>query len=162
MKSKVNVKPKTKIKSKNRLSWDEYFLKILIATSERSTCPRAVVGAIITKDNKIIATGYNGAPNDMPHCTDVGCAVGEDDHCHRAVHAEINAIIQASGSSQGGTLYCTHKPCLNCSKAIIQAGIKEVKYIYEYYDNQSKALNVKNQTEYLNQAGLKVTKLGDE
>lgn len=151
------------MKSKyDRISWDEYFTKIVIATSERSTCPRAIVGAIIVKDNKLIATGYNGAPNGMPHCTEVGCAVGDDNHCHRAVHAEINAIIQAGNKSEGGVLYCTHKPCMNCSKAIIQAGIKEVKYLKEYYDNRSVALDVENQTEYLEQAGLKVTKLRSE
>ena len=74
-----------------RPDWDLYFIRIAREVASRSTCPRAAVGAVITRNNGIIATGYNGAPELMPHCTDEGCVI-VDDHCQRAVHAEINAI----------------------------------------------------------------------
>lgn len=143
---------------KDRISWEEYFIRITKAAAERSTCPRGTVGALIVKDNQIVGTGYNGAPKDMPHCTDVGCALDESNHCHRSVHAEINAIIQAGKESKGATLYCTHRPCINCSKAIIQAGIDKVVYIKPYFDNRCKAFGIENQDEFLKEGGLVVEK----
>ena len=77
----------------SRPDWDRYFIRIAKEVASRSTCPRAAVGAVIVKDNHIISTGYNGAVPGKPHCEDEGCNV-MDGHCQRAVHAEINAIIQ--------------------------------------------------------------------
>lgn len=90
-----------------RPDWDLYFIRIAMEVASRSTCPRAAVGAVIVRDNRILATGYNGAIADEPHCTDVGCIM-EGDHCQRAVHAETNAITQAARhgvSLEGATLY---------------------------------------------------------
>ena len=91
----------------SRPDWDLYFIRIAKEVASRSTCPRAAVGAVIVKDNHIISTGYNGAVAGKPHCEDEGCNV-MDGHCQRAVHAEINAIIQATHnglSLDGATLY---------------------------------------------------------
>ena len=90
-----------------RPDWDLYFIKIAKEVASRSTCPRAAVGAVIVKDNRILATGYNGAPEGEPHCEDVGCLM-VDNHCQRAIHAETNAIAQAAKhgvSVEGATLY---------------------------------------------------------
>ena len=91
----------------HRPDWDTYFILIAMAVSKRSTCPRASVGAVIVKDNRILATGYNGAAEGMPHCIDEGCII-VDNHCVTAEHAEINAIRQATElgiSLEGATLY---------------------------------------------------------
>ena len=90
-----------------RPDWDTYFISIAKEISQRATCPRAHVGAVIVKNNRILATGYNGAPAGEPHCTDEGCQM-VDDHCQRAIHAETNAIAQAAKhgvSVDGATLY---------------------------------------------------------
>jgi len=91
----------------SRPDWDLYFIRIAKEVASRSTCPRAAVGAVIVKDNKIISTGYNGVVSGRPHCEDIGCIM-EDGHCQKAVHAEINAIIQATHNGlalDGATLY---------------------------------------------------------
>ncbi len=140
-----------------RISWDEYFIKIVKAAAERSTCPRGTVGALIVKNNNIVGTGYNGAPRDMAHCTEVGCAIGEDNHCHRAVHAEVNAIIQAGKEANNSTIYITHEPCINCCKAIIQAGVKKVIYINSYEDERLEAFNeFDSQKDFLKAGGVEV------
>ncbi len=77
-----------------RPDWDLYFIRIAKEVASRSTCKRAAVGAVITRNNRILATGYNGAPEGEPHCLDVGCVI-RDNHCVRVFHAEINAINQA-------------------------------------------------------------------
>ena len=107
--------------------------------AKRSTCLRRHVGAILVKDKRILATGYNGAPAGLKHCEEVGCIrqnesipSGERHELCRGLHAEQNAIIQAAYhgiSIAGSTLYCTNKPCIICSKMLINAGI--VKIIYE-------------------------------
>jgi dCMP deaminase len=126
---------------------DEYFLKIAKVVGQRSTCLRHNIGAVLVRDKQIISTGYNGAPAGLPDCLEIGCLKDQNkilsgtghDVC-RAVHAEQNAIIQAAlhgTSTQGGTLYTTHAPCLMCSKIIINAGIKRVVSIQEYTDGFS-------------------------
>ena len=147
------------IKNK-RISWDEYFAEIAKTSSLRSTCPKQAVGAVIVKDNQIISTGYNGAPSNLSHCIDYGCHEDEDNHCIMSAHAELNAIIRAS-ETKGTTLYCTHTPCLECCKAIINAGIKEVIYVDSYYDQRIEFLLYDSQTEFLNLAGIPVFKLSE-
>jgi dCMP deaminase len=93
-----------------RPTFDTTFLDVAEIISRRSTCPRARVGAVITVDNRIVSTGYNGALSGEDHCDDVGCLIVEEegDHCQRAIHAEMNAIAQAAAQGipiQGGTLY---------------------------------------------------------
>lgn len=118
-----------------RPSWDEYFMKMALLVAERSTCLRRHVGAVIVKDKRILATGYNGASKGLEHCTDIGClrdelkiASGKDKHICRSVHAEQNALIQAALhgiSVKGASLYSTHDSCSVCAKMMINAGIKK-------------------------------------
>ena len=120
----------------SRPSWDEYFMGIAFEVAERSTCPRARVGAVIVGAKRILTTGYNGAPAGLAHCTAVGCLM-QGGHCVRTLHAEQNAIIQAAlhgVSVAGGVLYVTHQPCLICAKMVINAGIRRIVYGGEYPD----------------------------
>ncbi len=128
----------------SRPSWDEYFMEITKLVATRSTCLRRQVGAVLVKDKKILTTGYNGAPSQLPHCLDVGCLreqlgipPGERHELCRGLHAEQNAIIQAAYhgvSIKGATLYCTNHPCIICAKMIINAGIERVVYLDGYPD----------------------------
>lgn len=128
----------------DRPSWDEYFMTITRVVASRSTCLRRAVGAIVVKDKRILATGYNGAPAGLRHCAEVGC-IREDtsvpsgvrhELC-RGLHAEQNAIIQAAYhgiSIKESVLYCTNKPCVICTKMIINAGIRTIYYEDGYDD----------------------------
>lgn len=123
--------------STNRRSMEETFLNIAFEWSERSTCStRIAVGAVLVNGFKqIVASGYNGAPRGLPHCDEVGCELDSDGHCVRALHAEENVIIQCAMSGVhtfGNILYVTHSPCQRCARVIIQAGIKDVVYAWEY------------------------------
>jgi dCMP deaminase len=128
-----------------RPPWDEYFMSITKLVARRSTCLRRQVGATLVKNKRILATGYNGAPARLKHCEEVGClrqesAVpsGERHELCRGLHAEQNVIIQAAFHGipiSGATLYCTNKPCVICSKMIINAGIKKVVYDEGYPDD---------------------------
>jgi len=121
-----------------RKSWDQYFIDIAKVVASRATCNRATVGAVVVdpEDHQILVSGYNGSPRKLDHCDEVGHLMQEN-HCRRVVHAEINAICQAARrgiSLKGSVIYITgYFPCLNCMKAIIQAGIKEVVYEKEYH-----------------------------
>ncbi len=119
-----------------RPSWDEYFMRIAKEVATRATCPRRSVGAVIVLDRRILATGYNGAPHGLAHCTEVGCKI-VDGHCQRALHAEQNAILQAAlngVSTRGATVYVTCQPCNACAKMIINAGIVRVVFEGDYPD----------------------------
>jgi dCMP deaminase len=127
-----------------RPSWDEYFMKITHLVSERSTCMRRRVGAIIVKNKRIISTGYNGSPRGLAHCLEIGCMreqlgipSGERHEMCRGAHAEQNAIIQAASSGvsmEGATMYCTTAPCSTCAKMIINAGIERLVLGSRYPD----------------------------
>ena len=127
-----------------RPSWDEYFMKIAMLVSERSTCLRHHVGAIIVKDRRVITTGYNGAAAGVRDCLELGCLrnelgikSGERHEICRAIHAEQNAIIQAAKHGEnieGSTIYCTHSPCIICAKMIINSGIKRIVTYGDYPD----------------------------
>lgn len=127
-----------------RPSWDEYFIHLAFEVAKRSTCLRRAVGAIIVKDRRILATGYNGVPSGLRHCEETGCLreqlgvpSGQRHEICRGLHAEQNAIIQAAKlgvSIDGATLYCTHQPCSVCAKMIINAGIQRVVYQEGYPD----------------------------
>ncbi|PIR42135.1 MAG: deaminase [Candidatus Yanofskybacteria bacterium CG10_big_fil_rev_8_21_14_0_10_37_15] len=113
-----------------RPKWDEYFIKIAEIVALRSTCDRAHVGAVITKNKVILSTGYNGSSRGLPHCDDIGHEI-VDGHCVRTVHAEANAVIQAARNGvaiDGSILYLTISPCYDCFKMIVNAGIREVVY----------------------------------
>ena len=114
----------------------------LVAT--RSTCLRRKVGAVLVKDRRILATGYNGAPIGIRHCEDVGCLreqlqvkPGERHELCRGLHAEQNVIIQAAYhgvTTKGTTLYSTHLPCSICSKMLINAGVEKIFFLDGYPD----------------------------
>ncbi|HKZ49617.1 MAG TPA: cytidine/deoxycytidylate deaminase family protein [Candidatus Nanoarchaeia archaeon] len=129
----------------NRPSWDEYFVNLAFTIAKRGTCNRLDVGAIITKNKRILTTGYSGSPAGLPHCTEVGClmrkSIKEDgsitESCLRTTHAEQNAIVQAAlhgVNIEGSTIYVTTEPCLNCAKMIINSGIRKVVAAQQYHD----------------------------
>ena len=135
----------------HRKSWDEYFMEIAEIVKTRSTCLRRQVGAVIVKDNRIITTGYNGAPSGLKHCTEIGgcerarlnIPSGQRHELCRALHAEQNAIIQAAKigvSTEGATIYITLQPCVICAKMLVNAGIKRIVFKGEYPDKLSKAI----------------------
>ena len=122
-----------KIVGHKRLAWDEYFAAQALLISNRATCKRAKVGAVLVKDHKVVATGYNGSVSGTEHCLDHDCLMVEG-HCVRTLHAEVNAILQGAerGIPKGFTAYVTHFPCLNCTKQLLQVGCKRVVYIHQY------------------------------
>jgi len=143
-----------------RPSWDEYFMAITDQVGQRSTCTRRHIGAVIVKDKRILATGYNGVPSGLAHCEDVGCLreqrgipSGTQHELCRGIHAEQNAVIQAArhGTAiDGATVYCTHQPCVLCAKILINAGITEIIYQNAYPDALA--------TEMLEEAGIVTTR----
>lgn len=145
----------------NRPSWEEYFMDITKLVAKRSTCIRRSVGAVIVKNKRILATGYNGAPSGLTHCIDSGCLrenmkvpSGERHELCRGIHAEQNAIIQAAYhgvSIKDADLFCTNLPCSICAKMIINAGIKNIYYQDGYTDSMS--------LEMLKEAGIQTVKI---
>lgn len=128
--------------------------------AKRSTCMRRQVGAVIVKENHVIATGYNGPPIGIPHCDVTGCIredlkikSGERHELCRGLHAEQNAIIQAAKHGvviNGSDLYCNTKPCSICTKMILNAGIKRVYYIQDYHDPiAEEIINSQRETEFM-------------
>ena len=133
--------------------WDKRFMKLTETVAEWSSCYQANrhVGAIIVKDNRVLTTGYNGAPSGIQSCVEKGECLrrklnipsGTQHELCFAVHAEQNAVIQAARFGidiSGATLYCTHQPCVICAKIIINAGIKRVVYKDGYPDDFSMQL----------------------
>lgn len=127
-----------------RPSWDEYFMKITEMIGSRGSCDRGRAGCVITRDRRIVATGYVGSPIGLPHCDEVGHELhtvtsvdgNTSKHCIRTTHAEQNAICEAArmGTSiNGGTLYCRMTPCYTCAKMIINCGIKKVVCAQDYH-----------------------------
>jgi len=143
----------------HRPEWNEYFMEIAELVSSRSTCIRRRVGAVLVKEKRILATGYNGAPSGITHCEKIGCLrekmkipSGERHELCRGLHAEQNAIIQAAFhgiSIKGSVLYVTCRPCSVCAKMIINSGIKEIIIKGGYPDRIS--------GELLKEAGIKIT-----
>jgi dCMP deaminase len=133
-----------------RPSWDEYFLQLARQAASRSTCLRRQVGAVLVRDKRILATGYNGAPRGVAHCLDIGCLreqlgipSGERHELCRAIHAEQNAVIQAAihgVAIEGSTLYCTHHPCILCAKILINCGVRDIHYLEGYPDELSQEM----------------------
>ncbi len=150
--------------SDKRPDWNEYFMQITHLVATRSTCLRRKVGALLVKNKRILATGYNGAPRHLPHCIQTGCLrdklgipSGQRQEICRGLHAEQNVIIQAALygiNTDASTLYCTHQPCLTCSKMIINAGIKRVFFQGDYPDKLA--------AEMLSEAKIELFKYGDK
>lgn len=145
------------LQNRIRPSWQEYFLKMAFLVAERSTCRRHHVGAIIVKDRHVVTTGYNGAARNTDDCLKLGCLrdqlkikSGERHEICRAIHAEQNAIIQAGvhgATIEGGTLYCTHTPCIICAKMIVNAGINKVVTCADYPDDFNLVIELFRQAE---------------
>jgi len=142
-----------------RPSWDEYFMEITEVVASRSTCLRRKVGAVVVKEKHILASGYNGAPSGLPHCSEAGCLrekmqipSGERHELCRGLHAEQNAIIQSAVhgvSIAGATIYSTTQPCVLCSKMLINSQIKKIVFQGPYPDELSLAL--------LHEAGIELS-----
>ena len=118
----------------NRPSWNAYFKKIVLATRERSACERLQVGCLLVKDNRIISQGYNGFLPGCPHISKI-----RNNHEQATVHAEQNAICDCANrgvSCIGATAYITHYPCIICCRLLIASGIKEIKYIENYKNDE--------------------------
>jgi len=135
-----------------RPSWDDYFMSIVKIIATRSTCDRLRAGAALVKNNRILSTGYNGAPPGLPHCDGEAGHLMEEGHCVRTIHSEHNAILQAAlipgATTEGATLYTKSSPCIHCAKYIIAAGIKRV-VIGKFYRNTMVV-------DYMMSAGVKV------
>ncbi len=128
-----------------RPDWDEYFLQLADLVATRSTCLRRQVGAVLVKNERIISTGYNGAPRGLEHCLDIGCLREEQgipsghryELC-RGVHAEQNALINAAYygiSTSEAVIYCTNQPCIICARMIINAGIIRIVHRGNFDDD---------------------------
>ncbi len=126
-----------------RMPWDQYFMLQAVLLSLRSTCTRLSVGAILVRDQRMIAGGYNGSVSGDKHCIDDGCYM-VDGHCLRTIHAEMNAVLQCAKfgiPTDGAELYVTDFPCLQCTKMLLQAGVKKIHYLRNY-NNDSYALEL--------------------
>jgi len=141
-----------------RPSWDKYFLEVAALVSKRATCLRRRVGAVLVKDKKILATGYNGAPSGLRHCIEIGCLreklkipSGERHELCRGLHAEQNVLLQAAlhgVSTKDSVLYITNQPCIICAKMLINGGIKEIVTLRSYPDRLAR--------DFLEEARIKI------
>jgi len=119
-------------------------MDIALLVSERSTCLRRKVGAVLVRDRRVLCTGYNGAAHGLRHCDEIGCLrdrlgipPAERIEICRGIHAEQNALVQAAAfgiRASGATLYCTHEPCITCAKMLLNAGVKEFVVEQPYPD----------------------------
>jgi dCMP deaminase len=153
------MKPKRHLHK--RPSWDEYFMEVAHLVSKRATCHRRSVGAVLVKEKKILATGYNGAPSGLKHCTDMTCLrqklnipSGQRHELCRGLHAEQNVILQAAlhgTSTKDSSLYITNQPCVICAKMLINAGIREIIICGVYPDELA--------AKFLKEAKIRVRKV---
>lgn len=141
-----------------RISREEYYLRIAADVAGRSTCFRRQIGAVVVSGDVIVSTGYNGNPRHMPHCAEIGCIrdelkipSGERMEICTGVHAEMNALLFAGKEARDGTLYTTIVPCNTCAKMIINAGVRRVVYAEGYPDTMGLVL--------LEEAGIPVDKV---
>ena len=133
-----------------RPDWNEYFMEMAELAAKRSTCLRRSVGAVLVKDKRVLATGYNGAPKNITHCQESGCLrvslnvpSGQRHEICRGVHAEQNLIAQAAihgVKTEGATVFCLNQPCVICTKLLINSGIKRIYYRIPYQDRFAREL----------------------
>jgi dCMP deaminase len=146
-----------------RPDWDSYFMDMAKLAARRSSCLRRAVGAVLVKDRRMLATGYNGVPSGTTHCDVVGCLrdrlnvpSGERHELCRGLHAEQNAIIQAAFhgvSIRDAALYCTNLPCIICAKMLINAGVRRIVYLEGYSDTLT--------MEMLTEVGMEIVQLSE-
>lgn len=138
-----------------RISREALNIQIAGLIALRGTCKRLQVGAVIVRNNKIIATGYNGPGPGEEHCNNFMC--NTDEPCKRAIHAEENAInntVVLHDYTYKYKIYCTHQPCINCAKLIAEYYIKEVYYMHGYRDKAG--------IEFLKSRGIKVIRINEQ
>ena len=143
----------------NRPDWDQYFMEMAELAATRASCLRRKVGAVLVKNKKVLATGYNGAPKDITHCEATGCLreklevpSGERHEICRGVHAEQNLVAQAAFhgvKTEGSTVYCTHQPCIICTKILINAGVTKIYFKNPYSDQFAEKLLKESNVEFL-------------
>ncbi len=153
-----NLKIKKINKDKNQ-TWEEYFMEVAFLVSQRSSCTHRKVGAVIVKDKRILATGYNQPPSGFPHCDEIGCirddlgiSSGEHQEVCYGLHAEQNALMQAARfgiRTEDSSIYVTHQPCSVCARLVINAGINKVIYRNPYPDSLTKLFFKKSDIETL-------------
>ena len=134
----------------DRISWDQYFSKIVKVTSERSPCERLKVGCLLVKENRIISQGYNGFLPNHPHVSIV-----KNNHEQATVHAEQNAIADCAKrgvSCSGSTAYITHYPCIICCRILLASGISKVKYLEDYKNDELVSI-------FFNQSSTSISKI---
>ena len=155
----MNYEAMTAIAQRDRPEWDSYFMAQAYIAATRATCHRKHVGCVlVSQDNHVISTGYNGSPPGKPHCGDDNHEIS-DGHCIRTVHAEANAISQAARkgvSTLGARCYTTIIPCYDCAKLLITAGISHVAFHGFYqsrYDSSDKV------TQFLREANIEIRRL---
>ncbi|SCW74858.1 dCMP deaminase family protein [Mucilaginibacter sp. NFR10] len=144
-------------------SFDQIFMNLATELAERSHCVKAHVGAVLTRDTRIISIGYNGPPAGTHNCDvewpETGCARDSKGSCSLALHAEENAILYAVKNGarlEGATLYTTLSPCLPCARLIYSAGITQVYYDKSYAEY--KGLASDEGVDFLNRFGVKAEK----
>jgi len=131
----------------SRPGWDAYFLKFVETAALRATCDRGRSGCVIVKGNRILVTGYVGAPSGFPDCDEAGHLIEKvthqdgtvSEHCKRTIHAEQNAILQAARMGialEESTLYCSMTPCRDCAMSIVQVGIVRVVCLNKYHQGK--------------------------
>ncbi|MBC9813793.1 dCMP deaminase family protein [Crocinitomicaceae bacterium CZZ-1] len=138
------------VKVNKQLRYDQAYLKMAKSWSELSHCKRKKVGAIIVKNDMIISDGYNGTPSGFDNC----CENSQGETHWYVLHAEANAILKVAKSTNnahGATLYLTLSPCKDCSKLILQAGIRRVVYAMNYKDTSG--------VDFLKSAGIEVEQI---
>jgi dCMP deaminase len=152
---------------KSRKSWDEYFLDLAYMAATRATCPRRFVGAVLTKDKKVLGTAYNGSPSHTPSCLEEGCLLVNSyepelssngsasvqpnepneetliikQNCIRTIHAEQNLILFTDRSDrEGASVYVTDQPCWTCANLLANSGVVEIVYHRPYAKDRDKVL----------------------
>lgn len=145
----------------NNLSFDDIYMDLAQNLSRKSHCVKAKVGAVISKDTRIVSLGYNGPPAGTHNCDEQwpeeGCARDRKGGCSLALHAEANAILYASKNQitmEDATLYVTLSPCLACAKIIYTTGIKKVIYLDSYAT--FKGITIEEGVEFLKRFGVTV------
>ena len=151
----------------SRPDFDDIFMELAVNLAKRSHCIKRHVGAVLTKDTRIISIGYNGPPSGTHNCDEewpgVGCARDSKGGCSLAIHAEQNAILYAVKNKtdvEGASLFLTLSPCLACARIIYSTGIKRVLYLNSYAEHKGLALD--EGVEFLKKFGVKAERYTGE
>jgi dCMP deaminase len=154
------------MKNKNIPSFNEIYMNLASNLALRSHCVKQQVGAVLTKDTRIISLGYNGPPAGTHNCDEEwpeqGCARDRKGSCYLALHAEANAILYAAKNKvdlENSTLYVTLSPCLSCARIILSVGIKKVYFLKSYAEY--KGIAVDEGVEFLRKFGVEVEQLAN-